>query len=87
MIVRYWTKIKNVKKNLRINSVMPEFESYGSDRSRRGPLLDLYNSPRYPYYNYTLPDNYYQENNHGNALPPTRPRSLVEQMRGKCLRS
>ncbi|GFW87078.1 hypothetical protein TNCV_1923041 [Trichonephila clavipes] len=60
---------------------MPVFESYGSDRSRRGPLLDLYNSPRYPYYNYTLPNNYDQKNNHENALPPTRPRSPVEQMR------
>ncbi|GFS33579.1 hypothetical protein TNIN_418321 [Trichonephila inaurata madagascariensis] len=67
--------------NLRINSVMPAFESYGSDRSRRAPFLDLYNSPRYPYYSYALPDNYYQENNHENVLPPLGPRSPVEQMR------
>ncbi|GFY68155.1 hypothetical protein TNIN_373191 [Trichonephila inaurata madagascariensis] len=70
-----WFKVTTSRR-----SVMPVFESYGRDRSRRH-LLDLYNSPRYPYYSYGFPDNYYQENNHENVFPPTRPRSPVEQMR------
>ncbi|GFR18122.1 hypothetical protein TNCT_440121 [Trichonephila clavata] len=79
MIVRYWMKIKNMNNNLRVNSVIPAYESYGSDRNRRGPFLDLYNSPRYPFHRYVLTEEFGSENDHYNAHPPTRPRSPVEQ--------
>ncbi|GFR31709.1 uncharacterized protein TNCT_58671 [Trichonephila clavata] len=63
----------------RVNSVIPAYESYGSDRNRRGPFLDLYNSPRYPFHRYVLTEEFGSENDHYNAHPPTRPRSPVEQ--------